>query len=281
MSSSSGQPNETRRMLAETFSRFEEERPEAARGALLVEKPEARIYPTGIPGFDSLLDGGIPSRSLLLLIGEVGAHHRTFLHQLLYNHILDGGKVAYYPVEFTPAEVQEDMSVFGWELKSHLTSGAWSFISVLTPELQTLAAVSPSFQSILKVELARTLNPLKTDVLSKIKEGRWTAVELSYLLRTFGLKEVVDFTLYWKRAIVAFGGVHFAMLPMGVHSEEEVNTLRYLADGVLEFSLREGVRELEGSIVIRKMRKTYQRGKIIPFMVSETGIAVETAERIA
>lgn len=59
-----------------------------------------------------------------------------------------------------------------------------------------------------------------------------------------------------------------------------MNELKHLADGVLEFTIREGPREFDNLIVVRKLRRVLRRARMIPFTVAEDGVAVETA-RIA
>ena len=58
-----------------------------------------------------------------------------------------------------------------------------------------------------------------------------------------------------------------------------MNALKNLADGVIEFQLREGQRDYESFISFQKLR-TLRRAKRVQFNVTEEGIVIETAERI-
>lgn len=286
--------------LEETFRRYEaepEEPPPAPRIAaarpVAVERPRERIprveiapprvVRTGIPGMDGALEGGLPERSLLLITGEPGSHHTTFAHQVLYNHAFEKGKVAYYTLEVPSIDVREEMAAYGWYIQDFIPTGQWVFVSALTPDLQRLAEIAPQefFQGGLRVPLSRSLNALKTDLLNKIREDRWTVLPLSHLLHHFDFREVTDLVLYWRLAIRTHGGVHLALLPTGVHDPNHVNELKHLADGVLEFMLREGPRGFDSLMVVRKLRGTLRRARLVPFTVAEDGIAVETAARIA
>jgi KaiC/GvpD/RAD55 family RecA-like ATPase len=53
-----------------------------------------------------------------------------------------------------------------------------------------------------------------------------------------------------------------------------------MADGVLEFSLREGRHEYETVMSIKKLRNL-RKPVMLPFTVEENGITIETASRIA
>lgn len=44
---------------------------------------------TGIPGFDEILNGGIPKRNVVLLAGGPGTGKSIFGYQYLYNGLLD------------------------------------------------------------------------------------------------------------------------------------------------------------------------------------------------
>lgn len=281
---------EVRNELEETFRRFEvEEEPlqplrvevEEEAPAPRAERPAPapRIIPTRIPGLDALMGGGLPNISLLLVVGSIGSGYSTFIGQVLYNHLTDGGKVAYYTAA-RASDVEQEMDSFGWSLSRFIEGGQCVFVDVLTPDLQRLAELAPEGFNRLRVNLAGSLNALKTDLLGKIREDRWTVLHLSHILHTYELREVMDLLLYWRTAVRAFGGVHFAVLPSGVHPDQSVNALKNLADGVVEFQLREGPRDFEGVLVVRKLRglRTARR---VPFTVTEEGITVETAERIA
>jgi KaiC/GvpD/RAD55 family RecA-like ATPase len=286
-----------RNMLEETFARYEprkealelpgvkeapaREKRAPERIAPKLEIGALRLVPTGISGLDAMLEGGLPDHSLILASGEDGSHYETFIGQVLHNHIYEGGKVAYYLAESLSVDLRQEMERYGWSLKEYVGRGSWVFVNLRTPDLQQLAELTPQALSEgLTVPLARGLNSLKTDLLSKVREERWTILELSHLLHNYEFGEVLSLILYWRAAVRIYGGVHFAVLPLGVHPENIVNAIRHLADGVLEFHLREGPREFETFVAVRRMRGL-KRPLMISFTVEDDGIAVETLARIA
>jgi len=276
--------------IEETFSRYEngEETPPAS--VLLDEEPadapkvapqkqEPRIHPTQIRGLDNLIGGGLPNNSLILVTGNIGSNYSTFIEQILFKHISNDGKIAYYTSETPSLEVEREMESFNWSINQYLESGKWTFIDVLTPDLQSLAELAPEGFNNLRVNLSGSLSPLKTDLLDKIKENRWTVINLSHMLHTYDLKEIMALMLYWRTVVKTFGGIHFALLPKDVHPEQHVNALKNLADGVIEFQLREGPRDYESFVSFQKLR-TLRKARRIQFDITEEGIVVDTAERI-
>jgi len=293
-------PMRTMDVLEETFKRYEpkEEIPtfpnigEEAQRLPSVERaaekpqpismiPPLKLVNTGIPGLDNILDGGIADRSLILVSGETGSHYITFIEQILFNHMMENGKAAYYNAETLSIDTRQEMERFGWNLQDFLTRGMWTFTNIRTQYLQQLANLAPKMLSDSQsIQLSSSLNTLKNDLLTKIKNNYWTTLELNQLLLNFELKEVIDLLLYWRATIRIYGGLHFAILPIGVHPENQLNALQSIVDGVIEFRLREGPHEFETTMTIRKT-KSLLKPLILPFTVNETGIIIETAARIA
>ena len=294
------QKKRTRDALEETFKRYEpkeETSPfttaaEETRRTHSVEKapetlaspteiPSPKTINTGITGLDAVLGGGITDCSLILVSGEIGSHYETFVQQILYNHAIENGKTAYYLAETLSMDIQQEMNQFSWNLKDYINTNNWAFINLRTKNLQQLADLSPKIPSDnSNVQLTQGLNNLKTDLLNKIKEKKWTTLELSHLLQYYDLKEVIDLMLYWRAAIRIHGGIHFAILPLDVHPENHVNTLKNVADAVIDFRLREGPHDYETVMTIRKMRHLL-KPLMIPFTTQQNGIVVETVARIS
>ncbi|MFH2112489.1 MAG: ATPase domain-containing protein [Candidatus Bathyarchaeota archaeon] len=287
---------ETSDAIEETFSRYasedrqpqlptiesDEPTPQGKPSAPLKEqeKPgQPSHYPTNIPGLDDLLGGGLPNGGLIQIIGTIGSGYTTFINQILINHLNNGGKAAYYTTETSSYNVQQEMAVYGWSLNRFIQNGNLVFINVLTPDLQQLAELAPESFSKLRVTLSESLTALKTDLLGKIKENRWAVLDLSHILHTYSLNEVVGLMMYWRATVRAFGGVGFAVLPSGVHDDKLVNALKNIVDGVLEFGLREGTLEYGGSLIVQKLLGM-RSAKRVSYSLREEGIIVETAMRI-
>jgi len=237
------------------------------------------LVKTGIEGFDETIGGGLPDKSVLMLVGESGSHYNTFAQQTMYNHAQEGGKVVYYTVETTSLDVEEDMAVYGWTMKEFIDKGLWTFVSLLTPDLQELSELTGGEEGA-QVALSQTLMTLKKDLLTRIRDGRWTTMPLSHLIDRYDFRDVMDAFLYQRLVVRRHGGIHFLLAPLGVHEESKMNALKHMADGVIEFSLRERAREFEGVMTISKLRKVVHRAKSLPFLVSNKGIFIERAERI-
>lgn len=142
-----------------------------------------------------------------------------------------------------------------------------------------LVPITPPNQESVSVEA--NLNTLKRDFLPRAQGNHWTVLDsMTYLLLEYSPKDIFNIVSYLTTAAHIHGGVHFFIGYEGVHEEHIINTLKLLCDGVIEFALKESTRGFEGSLNIKKMRKSF-RTRIIPLSLTERGITVETAVRIA
>jgi KaiC/GvpD/RAD55 family RecA-like ATPase len=73
--------------------------------------------PTGIPGFDELIEGGFPRKRSILLSGTCGSGKTTFAIQFLYNGIVKYNEPGILiSLEQDPQELKADMKNFGFDL---------------------------------------------------------------------------------------------------------------------------------------------------------------------
>lgn len=75
------------------------------------------LVPTGIPGFDELLGGGIPQGHTVSLFGGPGAGKTIFAAQFLYNGATQYSEPGVFvSLDETPSDLKKNLSVFGWNL---------------------------------------------------------------------------------------------------------------------------------------------------------------------
>src|SRR5213594_931285 len=73
--------------------------------------------PTGIPGLDKLLNGGLPKGRIILLTGGPGTGKTILSSQFLVNGILDYDENGVYvSLDENKQHVFEEMVDFGWDL---------------------------------------------------------------------------------------------------------------------------------------------------------------------
>src|SRR5687768_2067806 len=92
--------------------------------------------PTGVPGLDTVLGGGLPSGDLLFIIGLPGAGKTVMALQIAFGRIQNGGKV----LLLTTFSESHD------KLISHLRSFDFFEISVIGQHLQ-FVSILPMLQA--------------------------------------------------------------------------------------------------------------------------------------
>jgi len=92
----------------------------------------ARIS-SGIPGFDSLVQGGFKAGSVNLIAGNPGAGKTIFSIQFLLEGLKRGEPGLYVTFEEKKDKLYEDMLSFGWDLAKYENQGKFIFLEH-TPE---------------------------------------------------------------------------------------------------------------------------------------------------
>ncbi|MEK6826169.1 MAG: ATPase domain-containing protein [Nanoarchaeota archaeon] len=89
--------------------------------------------PSGIPGFDKLVEGGFKKDSINLVAGEPGAGKTIFAIQFLIEGCKRGEAGIYITFEEKKPKLYEDMSTFGWNLEKYEKKELFRFLEY-TPE---------------------------------------------------------------------------------------------------------------------------------------------------
>ncbi len=71
---------------------------------------------TGVPGFDELIDGGIPKGFNLLITGGPGTGKTIFGLQYIYNGAINGENGVYVSLETSTDGIKNQAMQFGWDL---------------------------------------------------------------------------------------------------------------------------------------------------------------------
>ena len=235
----------------------------------------------GLQGIGYVLGGGFPTNSVYLVMGDPGTFYATFAQQALYNASKQKTKVVYYTSEASSDDIIQDMATFKWDVSDAMDDGSWIFTRVIPPQLKTITNNTPEDPREQRIDLPpHSLTSLHEDFVEKLNEGRWSALSLSYLIRTYPEEEVLDLIMFWVSAAHNLGGVHFILLPKGIHDENLVNYIKSLVDGVLSFKFAQGFEQAEGEIDIEKLRRVIPKVKTIRHAVQDNGLAIETTARV-
>jgi len=88
--------------------------------------------PTGIPGLDHLIEGGLPKSRSILVTGEPGTGKTIFALQFLYDGLKRGEKGIYVTADESPMDVLEQASSLGWDFEAYVDSKALAILNAGT-----------------------------------------------------------------------------------------------------------------------------------------------------
>jgi KaiC domain protein len=231
---------------------------------------------TGIPGFDEIVNGGIPKRNVVLLSGGPGTGKSIFGYQYLYNGLVRNQPGVLVVLEEHPVQIRLSMSQFGWDVSSYEEKGKFALVDAFTAGIGEAAKrekyvvrVPDDFQML--IDVLRTaikdvgaervvIDSVTTLYITKPTLARSMILQLKKVLSGLGCTSIlVSQVSVTERG---FGGP-------GVE---------HAADGIIRLDLDEINGELKRSIIVWKMRGTSHSMKRHSFQITDKGLIVKPKE---
>jgi KaiC/GvpD/RAD55 family RecA-like ATPase len=232
--------------------------------------------PTGIPGFDELVQGGLEKNSTTLLIGGAGTGKTTFLLEYLYN-----GAVRYnQPGVFLSFEEPRE------KLFKHMKLFGWDFAELEKKRMFTYLQYAPHQVKKIMEEGGGTIR----DAIEDMKHGT------KYETVRFGMDSLTSFIIMFREEYEArentikfFQAVSewncTSLVTVEPHSitPDSPRTdvgVEFMVDGVIAlYSIKSGdIRET--ALEVLKMRATDHIRKICPYKFASNGIEVYPTETV-
>lgn len=249
---------------------------EKVKAAPMKPLPSVRItrIPTGIPGFDELIEGGLEKNSTVLIIGGAGTGKTTFILQYLYN-----GAVRYkQPGVFLSFEEPKE------KLYKHMLLFGWDFAELEKKKMFTYLQYAPHQVEKIMEEGGGTIRDAIDDI----------GTSGSYETVRFGMDSLTSFITMFKDEYEARENVVkffenlaewncTSLVTIEPHhvSPETPSTeigVEFMADGVVAlYMIKIGDRR-ETALEILKMKATNHARKICPYKFDRNGIIVYPKE---
>ncbi len=244
---------------------YVEDKDRSSKLGSILQKSSAATerVPTGIPGFDELIEGGLRSRTIVLVEGGAGTGKSIFSTQYLYNGIIKYHQNGIY-ISFE--EEKEDffanMRRFGWDLARLEAEKKFLFLRYLPEQVEKVLAagggiIRDAVDSIsakrIVIDSMTAFSLLHDDELSK-REALLTLFRI--------IKK-------WDCTTVVIGQTE-----MGDDDSHHFDILEFECDGVirlyhrLEHNIRQRMTE------VYKMRGTKHAEKTFTMEIAKAGIIV-------
>lgn len=242
-------------------------------------RPGRVFVKTGVPGFDELLEEGIPKAATVLVAGGAGSGKTIFCLQTFAYQVAEGKKCLYMSFEESEKRLIEHMDDFGWNPKELIKEGNLKIQRFnpfdITRNVDALLAKQ-------KGELLIDIDPV---ILPKGFEPDFIVVDsLTAIASAFTEKEesyrvYIEqlFRFFEKIGATSFLITETEQVPK-IFSKTGVE--EFLADGVIVlYSLRHGnVRE--NAIEVLKLRGAAHKKKIVAMQITDKGVVVYPDQEI-
>ncbi|RNJ25808.1 KaiC domain-containing protein [Halosegnis longus] len=243
----------------------EEESLEAAPGTEFDEEFESEIprIDIGVTGLDQMIQGGVPARSLMVVMGSAGTGKTTFGLQFANRGLEKGEKAVYITLEETRDAVIAAASEKGWDFERHTENGDLAIVD-LDP-----------------IEMANSLSSIRNDLPRLIDDfgaerlvlDSVSLLEMMYDDQAKRRTEVFDFTKSLKKA-----GVTTMLTSEGSEDNPYVSRhgiIEYLTDAVFVLQyVRSEFQETRLAVEIQKIRNANHSRETKPYEITDDGISV-------
>jgi KaiC domain protein len=217
----------------------------------------------GIEGLDEMIQGGVPERSLLVVIGSAGTGKTTFGLQFLQQGLEQGERTVYITLEESQDAILEAATEKGWPFDEYLEDDQLAIVDLDPVEMaNSLASI--------RSDLPRLIEKFDADrlVLDSV-----SLLEMMYDDQARRRTEVFDFTRSLKEAGVTTLLTSEADQDNPYASRHGI--IEYLTDGVFVLQyVRSEFRETRLAVEIQKIRNANHSRETKPYEITSDGISV-------
>ncbi len=213
---------------------------------------------TGISGLDSLIGGGFPDNSLILLSGTCGTGKSLFGMNFLIEGALKGEPGVYVSLEESPEENMRQMRTFKWPVDDLIKKRK---LLIIQPTLYNYEALLTKIEDAVNMIGAKRLVLDSLSIIGMYFENvykvRKSVLELSAMLKRLECTTIAIDETEKEEDLSAF------------HVEE------FVVDGLILLFFTRTKGQFIRSLAIRKMRSTKHSHKLHPFEIkAPNGVVV-------
>ncbi len=217
----------------------------------------------GITGLDEMIQGGVPERSLMVVMGSAGSGKTTFGLQFLEHGLESDEKAVFIALEESARSVEQAAKEKGWPFDEYVESGQLAILDLDPIEMAN------SLTSI-RNDLPRLISDFGADrlVLDSV-----SLLEMMYDDQSRRRTEVFNFTKALKRAGIT------TMLTSEASEQDPYTSkygiIEYLTDAVFVLQyVRSEFGETRLAVEIQKIRNANHSRETKPYEITAEGLSV-------
>lgn len=226
--------------------------------------------PTGIRGFDTILEGGMPMGRALLVTGSTGTGKTVFTNEFLYRGITEFNENGVYVTfEERPSDIIRNVRNFGWDFDKLISQNKLAFVDV-SPDIISTKVTG-------EYDLSILIDRIKYAV-TKVNAKRVAIDALSTLFTRFPDKEKIRDTIFFVCDALKSIGVTSMITAEKPHGEvkfvSRYGVEEYVVDGVVDLDFETGQQQFVRKLFVKKLRGTGFRSGSIEFEITNKGLEV-------
>jgi KaiC/GvpD/RAD55 family RecA-like ATPase len=230
---------------------------------------------TGITGFDSLIEGGLPEGTTTLLTGPTGSGKTLFGIQYLFNGAMEyDAPGIYVSLETRPDDLRLEASQFGWDIANLEKQKKFTIIDAASSKAQLPTSEK---YALLRGFDMDTLAEMIYEVIKSTNAKRLVLDSIPGLMLRFNETSEVRRELYRISSLLNELKVTSLFIGEIATSEPKVGVEMFVTQGLIMLDIVERSGILERSLLIRKMRFTKHTLKRHLFKIGKSGIKVQKA----
>jgi KaiC/GvpD/RAD55 family RecA-like ATPase len=228
--------------------------------------------PTGIEGFDELIEGGFPEESVNIVSGPSGAAKTLFCLHFIYSGVAEYGEPSVYlSMEEGRKNLRETLKNFGMDAEKYEADGTLNLVDI--GEIRKLGTEDfidlPGLQSILE-------NIIDANKVKRIVVDSVAIIGLRSRYLDDFRRHLFQFAKFLQERQVT------ALLVTESAGEDltKFGVEQFIADSFIYLGLEKIKGELVRTILVRKMRLTNHDISVHPFMIAKKGIRVSSDVKV-
>jgi len=222
--------------------------------------------PTGITGFDELVEGGMPRGRIALVTGPTGSGKTTFGFQFLEHGIVAHDEAGVYvTLQEEISDLCQDMARYGWDVQAHVQAKKLALVKSPIPfEVDAPLSMDVLLDQIHNAVTTVNAQRLVFDSLAMLGlpdddviRRRRDVLRLCSLLRELGCTTILT-----------------TELPYNDRRFSTLDVEQFVAQGVIVLHIAHTYRGVE----VRKMRGTRHDTNVHRMRITERGLVVSPGE---
>jgi len=234
-------------------------------------------YSTGITPLDAQLGGGFPSGSLILLLEEPGAGADVFSFHFAVAGINNNQKVLYITTNDTKDQILQNIKLY-FALENGVANKI-EFVDLVSSRLIQQTDSKSDVKSFLRQMKHDPLKHVKT-IIANSDHERVILNSLAYFVLNYNTEDVVELINEMSLTAKKNDSVVLLLMTKGIADDRLENTIKFMADGIIEMTINESGNEIQRLLKILKLKRVLVPKSILRYDLTERGIRMESVMRV-